>query len=364
MKTNATVDAFSSDHWMNGNLDSLSWVINPPTISENSKDVLLSEAVENGFAIPTSLVPFLGEIKSKLRYQVEFYVHRKVANSQIIIGVRPTNSNLYTALVTVYDDGCRPHRPMYEIFSPRIVRQKRIDTHSYGQVTCGFRSKDISKASKMVASFAPVGDAEMALVSIGSIQTEAEALLAKPRKVMEEMARELFVNKIYNSQKEELLLALERADAQKTPIVLDDCRYLMETFEEYKEARDKHAEKVGYIGDQAILYVVQTFNSSDVLLISHDNNVGAKCTRYPNADALPHEVLRPLRTMDVESTKEAHKVSMQPIKLEGIGYFDNSEQRTFTWSYNPYQITLYAVFVDHKTHSEVAQEGRTFVAIV
>ena len=40
MKTNATVDAFSSDHWMNGNLDSLSWVINPPTISENSKDVL------------------------------------------------------------------------------------------------------------------------------------------------------------------------------------------------------------------------------------------------------------------------------------------------------------------------------------
>ena len=138
----------------------------------------------------------------------------------------------------------------------------------------------------------------------------------------------------------------------------------METFEEYKEARDKHAEKVGYIGDQAILYVVQTFNSSDVLLISYDNNVGAKCTRYPNADALPHGVLRPLRTMDVESTKEAHKVSMQPIKLEGIGYFDNCEGRTFTWSNNPYQITLYAVFVDHKTHSEVAQEGSALVAIV
>jgi hypothetical protein len=59
MKTNATVDAFSSDHWMNGNLDSLSWVINPPTISENSKDVLLSEAVENGFVIPTFLVPMM-----------------------------------------------------------------------------------------------------------------------------------------------------------------------------------------------------------------------------------------------------------------------------------------------------------------
>jgi len=364
MKTNATVGEFSSDGWMNGSLDSLSWVINPPTISENSKDVLLSEAVENGFTVPTSLAPFLNEIKRKLRYQVEFYTHRKVANSQLIIGVRPTNSNLYTALVTVYDDECTPHRPIYEVFSPRIVRQKRIDTHSYGQVTCGFRSKDMSKASKMVASFAPVGDAEMALVSIGSIQSEAKALLSKPRRVMELMARNLFIDKVTTTQIEELLLALERADRQETPIALDDCWYLMKTFDGYKEARDKHAEKVGYIGDQAILYVVQTFNSSDVLLISHNDTVGSRCTRYPNADALPHEVLRPLRTMDVESTKEDNRTSMQPIELEGIGYFDNSERRTFTWSYNPYQIVLYAVFVDHKTHSEVAQEGSALVAIV
>ena len=117
MNTNAPVDAFSSDHWMNGNLDSLSWVINPPTISENSKDVLLSEAVENGFAIPTSLVPFLGEIKSKLRYQVEFYVHRKVANSQIIIGVSPltvtyTPHLLLSMMMGVYlTDRCTRYSP-------------------------------------------------------------------------------------------------------------------------------------------------------------------------------------------------------------------------------------------------------------
>ena len=98
---------------------------------------------------------------------------------------------------------------------------------------------------------------------------------------------------------------------------------------------------------------MQTYLSSDVLLIGEAGGLHY-CTRYTNVDALPREVLRPLKTLDVESTRPDLKD--RSVELEGVGYFNNAERDR--WHHrNPYQLPLYAIFVDPDTYSTALENG-------
>jgi hypothetical protein len=343
MKTNASIETFKAEEWVNADLDYSDWIPN-----EEDRPIDMTTEI-----MSTELRDFLQEIRRKLRYQVEFSIHRKTGNRGTVVSVKLPNSNLITALVSTYDDGGAPQRIHYEVFSPRIERDKRLWTNINKHCSCAMRTTNMSKAAKLVASFAPVSDAEMALVSIKSIKDTADELLEKPRAALRRLAYQLFVGEVGRTEKEELLLALERADKDQTPVSLDDCSYLMGHFHKYKEERDKQVDKVGYIGEQKPLYVVQTYLSSDVLLIGEAGGLHY-CTRYTNVDALPRELLRPLKTLDVESTRPDLKD--RSVELEGVGYFNNAERDRWRHK-NPFSIPLYAIFVAPDIYSTALENG-------
>tara|TARA_R110000823_G_scaffold313975_1_gene442195 strand:+ start:41 stop:1096 length:1056 start_codon:yes stop_codon:yes gene_type:complete len=344
MKTNASVGAFVAEEWINSDLSYADWVSNK---EDRSIDIVTE-------IMSIELRDFLVEIRRRLRYQVEFSIHRKTGSRGTVVSVKPPNSNLITALVSTYDDGGAPQRVHYEVFSPRIERSKRLWTNINKHCSCASRTTDMNKAAKLVASFAPVSDAELALVSIKSIKNTADVLLGKPRAALRRLAHDLFVSRLRDTEKQELLLALERADKDQTPVSLDDCRYLMDHFHKYKEERDKQVDKVGYIGEQKSLYVVQTYLTSDVMVIGEAGGL-YYCTRYTNVDALPRELLRPLKTLDVESTRP--ELDQSSVELEGIGYFPNSERKRWVTSRNPFSVPIYAIFVDSDIYSTALENG-------
>ena len=186
MKTNASIETFKAEEWVNADLDYSDWIPN-----EEDRPIDMTTEI-----MSTELRDFLQEIRRKLRYQVEFSIHRKTGNRGTVVSVKLPNSNLITALVSTYDDGGAPQRIHYEVFSPRIERDKRLWTNINKHCSCAMRTTNMSKAAKLVASFAPVSDAEMALVSIKSIKDTADELLEKPRAALRRLAYQLFVGEV------------------------------------------------------------------------------------------------------------------------------------------------------------------------
>ena len=352
MKTNADIKEFSESEWDNEGLNCGDWVPSP-------KDTPLDQIV-----MSEDLTKFIDLIKQKLRYQVEFSVHRRssMAGSRYasghVIAVQLPDSNLITTLIAVpmVANKIQEIMPQYEIFSPRIHRDKRVHTNTFGHMACGMVTANLNKAAKLVASFAPVSDAELVLVSIDSIKDNVENLLRKPRHMLEGVATREFTGEIGEQEKKELLLALEHADKNQVPLVLDESSYTMKLFRSYKEERDKQMEKLGYIGEQEALYVVQTYRSSALLVIARKGtwpDLTHYCTYYVNVEALPIEVRRPLSTLDMEGTRP--ELQNTQVQLEGVGYSSNSSKH---WNGgNPYALPLYAVFVDPSIHETGVTDG-------
>lgn len=311
--------------------------------------------------------PLMEAIQDKLNYRVTFY---KLPDfrAKHAFGVRVPDSLIYTAIISYNPEECR-----YEVFSPRFARQKFVHTWWGGEAINAVVSNNIGRLARVVSQIRAISAEELIRVSIGQIWNDGFNLMTKPEGVLQDVVRTHFFNYLGRDHHAELLQVLDAQADGDTSITFSKESEMMQLYRKFDVERKKLVEKVGYIGKQKQVFVVQPNPNGPLWLVASDNNSRywdfddgdhtEHYHQYNSVQDLPREVYRKMCTLDVESTREECK--NDDVELEGVGFLpytpDQGEKCTaHRGEYAPdncYLLPLYCLFVGEDIHREIVQNG-------
>ena len=314
-----------------------------------------------------SLQELIDGIRSKLNYRVTFHLlNRRVGSYKAAYGVRLPDSCLYTAII--YHDGRR-----YEIFSPRFVRQKYVDTTWDGDCKDAIVCTNLSRAVSTVCRVRTVTEVELIRVSLRSVWYDAYKLLQKPQEALQDVIRTHWFHVMERSIHTELLQAIDGKERKDLAINFAPESEVMKTYRRFDEERVKITEKANYIGLQKQVFVIQPKEDGRLWLVASNNNDEyfdetnithfERFQSFSSVEDLPREVYRKMCTLDVEATREEYKDGCEKdIELQGVGYVPftpakNTKSLGTSSPHNFYLIPFYCLFVTEDVHSEIMSEG-------